>query len=603
MFFPARIRDHIKAGGEIRAWNAQFERIIWNEIMVKRYGWTEVKLEQWVCAAAEGAAMALPRSLDQCALVTGIEEKKDQEGYQLMMRMTRPRSIKDGKIVWWYETDRIERLAAYCKQDVRTERALGKVMHRLVPREREIYLLDQRINDRGVHLDRELVEAAKKIVDEGVARANATLEQVTGGAVSKVSNPAKIRQWVNDQGVDTDSMDKAAVRDLLESDLDPAVRQVVELRANAGRSSVAKLDAMLDVASEGDQLRGLLLYHAATTGRWGGKLVQPHNFPRPEFEKPELFIGDVLAGRYDAIDVIAHPIVVVSSLLRSMLTARPGYDLVAADYSGIEMRGLNWLAQQEDILALLERGEDVYSYNAARMTGTEYIPGVKHPNRQGGKFQELGCGYQMGWKTAKKQAATPAYNLFLTDDQAKEIVASYRKTHNKVVEFWRDAENAAYQAVANPGEIVTFGALRNLKFLRAGGYLYLVLPSKRPLVYAAPAIEEVMKPWNEMGEAVTIWAMNGTTRKWEKHSMYGGLWVENIVQAVSRDVMAEGMLNAEAAGFKVVLSVHDEVVAEIPEDAPEDSLERFEKLLVTVPEWAAGFPLSTEGWRGKRYRK
>jgi DNA polymerase bacteriophage-type len=601
---PHRIAHHIEAGGEIRAWNAAFERIIWDEIMVKRYGAPAVQLDQWVCTAAEAAAMALPRSLDQAAKVVGISEKKDEEGYQLMMRMTRPRKIEDdGTLIWWYDRGRIERLIVYNKQDVRTERAMAKVLRRLVPREREIYLLDQRINDRGIHLDHELVLAAKDVVDEGVARANATLEQLTGGAVKKVTNPGAIRQWVNDQGVETDSMDKAAVRDLLSSDLSPEVRQVVELRANAGRSSIAKLDTMLEVVSEGDQLRDLLFYHAARTGRWGGRLVQPHNFPQGELPDPEMFIDAVMRRAYDEINLVAHPIVVVMALLRSMMTARPGHHLVAADYSGIEARVLNWFAQQLDILEKFANGEDVYSYNAARMTKTPYIIGVKHKNRQGGKFQELGCGFQMGWKTAKTQAATPQYGLTLSDQEAKDIVNDYRATHDKVVQLWRDSENAAFEAVATPGSVVTFGPLRNLKFTKQGGYLYLVLPSKRPLVYAAPKIEEMEKPWGKIEETVTTWGINSKTKQWEKRAMYGGLWVENFVQATARDMMAEGMLKVEAVEMPVVLDVHDEVVGEVPEDAPEDTLERFQSLLAQTPEWAAGCPIATEGWRGKRYRK
>ncbi len=228
---------------------------------------------------------------------------------------------------------------------------------------------------------------------------------------------------------------------------------------------------------------------------------------------------------------------------------------------------------------------------------------MKHPQRQAGKFQELGCGYQMGWKTAQKQAATPMYGLNLSEQEARDIVASYRSTHTKVVELWRESEQAAFDAVANPGTVVTFGPLQNLKFTKQGAYLYLVLPSKRPLVYAAPKIEEVMKPWGEMGEAVTTWGVNSKTRQWQKRSMYGGLWVENFVQAHSRDIMANGMMNAEADAMPVVLDVHDEVVSEVPEDSPEDTLARFQAHLERLPDWAAGCPIATEGWRVVRYRK
>ncbi|HZR03912.1 MAG TPA: hypothetical protein VFA81_12150, partial [Burkholderiales bacterium] len=181
-YIPSDIYDHIAAGGEIRAWNAAFERIIWREIMVKRYGAPAIKDEQFVCSAAEAAAMALPRSLDECASVLKVDSQKDKEGYALMLRMSRPRRWERGGThgpadaadvpIWWDDAGKFQRLCEYCKQDVRTERSIVKALRRLVPREREVYLLDQRINDRGVHLDRQLVVAAKGIVEEGVERAN-----------------------------------------------------------------------------------------------------------------------------------------------------------------------------------------------------------------------------------------------------------------------------------------------------------------------------------------------------------------------------------------------------------------------------------------------
>jgi DNA polymerase len=619
-----RFLRHIYEGGEMRAWNAEFERIIWKYILTPRYGFPEPTREQWVCSAAEAAAMSLPRSLDQCAQVTGVGQQKDQDGYGLMMRMTRPRKIHpDGRIEWWDVEERKQRLYEYCRQDVRTERAITKVLRRLTPREREIYLHTTLKNDRGIPLDRELVLAAREVADEGIERANAALYQVTGGAVTEVTKVGQMKAWLNSQlpekqvihTIDgtpntavcnitlapaVDSVSKAAVRELLESDLSPEVRQVLELRADAGKSSIAKLDSMLEVACEDGQLRGLTMYHGASTGREAHRLTQPGNFPQGDVPNAEQYIDAVLRRAYDEIDLYYHPIRVIVSLLRAMISARPGYDFIAADFSAIEARVLVVLAGQDDIVELWRSGQDVYKYNAARLYGVP-VEQVTKQQRQTGKFQELGAGYGMGAKKAVS-AGKAIYQLELSEETAKEIIDGYRKTHQRVVDFWYESDRAAIEAVSQPGSVVTFGALRNLKFTHQGAYLYLILPSKRPLVYAAPRIVHVPPPWGgDPRPAVEISAVNGYSRKWERQRMYGGLWVENIVQAVSRDLLKEADLRVEEHGYEVVLDVHDEVVAEVPEGV--GSVEEFEKLLAITPPWAEGWPIKAEGWRGKRYRK
>jgi DNA polymerase len=623
-YIPREFYEHIESGGELRAWNAEFERIIWKYILSPRYGFPEPKMEQWVCSAAEAAAMSLPRSLDQCAQVTGVGQQKDQDGYGLMMRMTRPRKIHaDGRIEWWEVEDRKQRLYEYCKQDVRTERAITKVLRRLTSREREIYLHTALKNDRGIPLDRELVLAARDVADEGLERANAALYQVTGGAVTGVTKVGQMKAWLNEQmlpvaranpyfpdsvvdvGPAVTSVSKAAVRELLESDLSPEVRQVLELRADTGKSSIAKLDSMLEVVCPDGQLRGLTMYHGASTGREAGRLVQPQNFPRGDVDNVESFIPAVLDRAYDQIDLFHHPVSVISSMLRAMIAAREGHDFIAADFSAIEARVLVVLAGQDDVVANWraydagDKSRDQYIQNAAVLYGV--LPkDVTKPQRQGGKFQELGAGYGMGWKKAI-DAGKAMYGLELTEESAKKIIDNYRKTHQHVVDFWYESDAAAIEAVSVPGSVVTFGALRNLKFTKQGAYLYLILPSRRPLVYAAPRVVDSETPWGEMKPTVEISAINGYSRKWERQRMYGGLWVENIVQAVSRDLLKEADLRVEQHGYPVVLDVHDEVVTEVPEGF--GSVEEFEQLLAITPEWAQGWPIKAEGWRGKRYRK
>ncbi len=608
---PQRILEHIAAGGEIRGWNVMFERIMWREIMVKRYGAPPVPLEQWVDTAAEAAAMALPRSLDMAAKVTGVPFTKDMAGNRLMLRMARPRSVnEDGTYVWWNDPEKIAKLGAYCKQDVRTEHAISKVVRRLSPHERKIYLLDQSINDRGIGIDRPLVNAAQDIVEEGVDRANADLIRITSGAVTEVTKVAALKSWLATKDVEVTSLDKAHLKELLDSpELPFDVNQALQLRADVGRSSVAKLDSMLSVIGKSDRARGLLLYHGAGTGRWSGKLVQPQNFPRGEVDDIESFIPDVLARDYDALDLIAPPIVIVLSMLRSMMVGAPGNDLIAGDYSAIEARVLNWISGQDDMLDLFRQYDaapkqnkplyDPYRHNAARLYKIPLADVQKFPHRQTGKFQELGCGYQMGAIKAVN-AAKSVYGLIISGEEAKEIVKGYRDTHPDVVQLWRDANNAAIEATAHPGRVVRLGVNDMLKFVVAGAYLYLILPSGRALAYAAPHIVEEMTEWGTRPQ-VEFWGMNSFTHQWQQQRLYGGLIVENAVQAISRDLIADGMLRLEEAGYPVVLSVHDEVVCEIPEGF--GSLEEFEHLLTALPDWAEGCPVSSESWRGKRYRK
>jgi DNA polymerase bacteriophage-type len=600
---PPRVGAHILAGGEIRAHNAAFERLITKYVVSPRYGWPEPDLEQYVCSAAEAAAMSLPRALGALAKVLGVDAQKDSEGHNLMMRMCRPRSfLADGTPVWWNVPERIARLGAYCVDDVKAERACTGCLRRLTSREREIYILSEQINDLGIKIDRDLILAAADIAEEGVNRANALVSTLTAGEVTEVTKVSRLKAWLISEGVQTDSVDKDTVKELLEGELSPKVRSVLEQRAIAGRSSIAKLKSILECACTDDRVRGTMMYHGAGTGRWTGKLVQPHNFPRGEVDDIESFIPDVLERKYDVIDLFTPPVVVISSMLRSMLTAAPGKELIAGDYSAIEARVLNWLAGQDDIVRLFAEGKDVYSYNAARLFEIPLSEVKKQPHRQTGKFQELGCGFGMGHKKAVASANTAQYGyLVMSEPRAKEIVDGYRASHPRVVAYWAECNEAAMQAVSKPGAAVTAGPLQNVKFLCAGAYLYIVLPSGRPLVFPAPKIEDAMTPWGEMRPQVTFFGVHAPTNQWCQQRLYGGLIVENIVQAVARDLMAEGMLRARDRGYTPILDVHDEVVTEVPVGFGD--VKEYEQLLCELPNWAQGCPVAAEGWRGFRYRK
>jgi len=527
-------------------------------------------------------------------------------------RKPRKHEPKDA-LLWWDEPDRIARLKAYCQQDVRTEKSIKPAIRRLNPTETAIYYLDQRINDRGAYVDIPLVDAAQAIVDRGQQLANAELSRITGGEVNGVTKHADLTEWLVSKGVETDSVAKAAVAELLEDeDLPPEAREALELRADAGRSSLAKLKAFKLVTGDDGRARGLHLYHAASTGRWGGKHIQTQNFPRGSvLIKIESFIPAVMRRAYEEIDLLDHPLVVVSSMLRSMICAAPGHDLIAGDYAAVEARVLNWLAGQDDVVDMfraMDAGDKTrhpYKVMAWRMGRAPSPELVKKPSDdyQAGKAAELGCGYQMG---AEKfvRAAWDVYQLRVNDAEAAHAVKTYRETHDKVVDLWYETERAVKQAIATPGAVFRFGAKGRLAAVVAGNYLYIVLPSKRPLVYAAPKVFDSETSWGTMKPTIHYWGVDPQPMargRWAQLRTYGGHLVENIVQATARDLLAEAMLRLEAKGYLPVMHCHDEATCEVPKLFGD--IKEFEAIMSEPPTWANGLPLATEAWRGHRYRK
>jgi DNA polymerase len=603
---PDVFRLAVEQKAEFRAWNAQFERVIWEKICVPRYGFPPVPMELWHDTAAEAAALALPRSLGHAADVLNVEMQKDKQGHALMLRMARPRTMKGKHPIWWNDQEKLDRLMEYCEQDVRVERAIYQKIPRLPPAEREVYLLDQRINDRGVQIDTLLVESAREISERGIEEANDAISQLTSGEVEAVTKAADLKRWLQYKGLDVEDVRKATVRNLLSTEVGGEIRQVLEIRADAARTSVAKLDAMMVARCEDDRLRGTLLYHGASTGRWAGKLVQPQNLPRGEIPEVEQYIPLVLDRDYDALNLIHPPLVVISSMLRQMFRADAGYELFAADFSAIEARVVAWLAGEEALLAGFRSGKDVYREfaSSAYQMPVEQIA-KDSPERQLGKATVLGCGFGMGGSKFQR-SAYDQYGLTLTLDKAKETVGLYRSLYPNIPRLWRKLEGLALRALREPNKVHTGGFEGQLKFKKVKGFLMVGLPAHRWIAYPRPRIETVTTPWNEEKQAVVAWGTNSYTRRWEERSLYGGLLTENVVQAVARDIMAASMLRVERNGYPVVMTVHDEVVCEVPvggRDYTERCFAQFLKLMAQAPEWASTCPLAVEGWHGERYRK
>jgi DNA polymerase len=671
----AQLFDFIRKGGEVHAHNAFFERCIWKLVCVARYGWTQVQDHQWRCTSALAASYALPRKLEAVAKVLRLPVQKSMEGNRTMLKLSKPAAPtkSNPEREWHNVTQDFLTTFAYCKQDVIVEKAVAVALRPLPPIELETWQLDQRMNEYGVRIDRALVARAVDMVAGEVDDANEELGMLTGGVVSSVAQIDELRIWLEAHGCPIPNLQMQTIDDWL-ADKGPPIsddcRRALELRRGASRASTKKYASILARICEDDRVRDLLRYHGASTGRWAGAGIQPQNFPRGDlpsllgFSKEglrafikrngplmEFFCTEVLnKSREDLRLLYDDPMVLLSWILRGVIIAPEGADLIAADYAAVEARGVLWMADQQDMLDVLtasDRGEGPKLY--AVMAGDIYHVDPWSISKESaeylvGKQAILGLGYQMGPpkfkdtcagygihialdarealldagfeervreadasspKAAERKAAHAALAAKLIPNAitAEQVVATYRTKNYKVKQLWSDLERAAIEAVHRGpgGEPVR---VARVMFAMRGRFLHCKLPSGRLLSYYNPTLRLEPAPWDETQRLARLFfeGENSQTRQWCEQKAYGGFLLENIVQATCRDLMRDAMLRLKDGGvYTPVLTVHDEIVAEVAEDAGD--LAEFEALLTKTEPWAAGFPVAAEGWRGKRYRK
>ena len=599
----------------IEAHNAGFEWDVWHNIMVPRHGWPPLQADRVACSAAKAAAHALPRALEDLCVVLRTSARKDMEGHALMRRMSKPRKLKvaerkallargidpDSTTQWQESREELERLWTYCRRDVLAEAQSSEALPDLSPSEWEVYLLDQVINRRGFFVDEEGLRAALHFVDEVCQRCEEELVQIAGDV--RPTQRLKLKAWLHEHGVLVPDTQGATVDEWLASGRveDAEARRVLEIMRAVNRTSTAKYRTLEAYTVDG-RVRRTLVYHGASTGRWTGSGPQPHNFPRGTVSDMDTAWEDVVkAFREKAWGWVeflhGEPMDLLSGMTRGSIVAPQGRELLVADYAAIEARVVLWLAGEEAALEVFRAGRSIYCDLAEEIYGRP-IDKKKDPvEYQIGKQGILGLGFGMGPPKFVTTVHDKA-GINIPHEFASEVVKRYRKKYVRIPAEWWGQEAAAISAAANPGRVFRQG---RCAWKASGRTLRCRRPSGEHLTYYDPVVTKKLTPWGEERDCLTFMAVDPKTKQWRRQDTYGGTLVENIVQATARDVMAAGMKAAEAAGYSVVLTVHDEVVAEVPEGF--GSVEELIGLLTTVPAWAEGCPIGAEGWRGRRYRK
>lgn len=627
----------IEEGGLVEAHNASFEIAMWENQLVPKFGFLSIPESCWRCSAAKAAAHSLPRGLDDAlkALSSGVAARllgvpdegihmgmpmKDKDGVLVMRKVSKPRKARKKELeiaarhklkpkrYYWHESKVLyHKLFDYCRQDVLAEEALSESLPDLSPAETTMFLMDKTINHRGFQLDRDAVDAALRLIAAEEKTLNGELAKLTRGKVKKATQRVQMIRWFESEGVHLEDTKSETIKALLDDagfclNASASAVRGLTLMKELGRSSTAKYAKMRDWMDDDGRVRGGLLYHGASTGRWSGSGVQPHNFVRGNVADIEGLWHALKTGSRGAIAAfptakgqpIGSVMDALANGLRGAIVAAPGSRLFVADYASIEARVLLWIANDEAGLDIFRSGRDIYCEMASAIYGRP-ITKADSTERQVGKAAILGLGYQMGW--SKFQATAAKAGSILDDDFAKDVVNTYRQKFHRVKFLWYAQEEAACLAVKQPGKQHWAGRIR---WKCEDRFLYCILPSGRRLAYPDPELRDKTTPWGEVKPSLTYKGINQLSHKWERQTSYGGMLVENIVQAVSRDLMAESMLRIERTGmYNVVLTVHDEILAE----SEAGDIAQFNALMAKCPEWANGLPVAVEGWTGPRYKK
>lgn len=594
---PQEVVDAIFDDSIIKAaWNASFERTC-----LSRYFGRQLTPDSWQCSMVWAASLSLPLALKSAAQVLKTGEQKDKAGEALIRLFSmpcKPTKTNGGRTrnLPEHVPEEWERFKAYCIQDVRTERDIRHKLEifPLKASEWDFYHMDQRINDRGVLIDHQLVTQAiacdRMLAEEMASRAH----ELTG--LDNPNSVSQLKGWLDERGISVETLGKkdvaALIRDLDRNSPDQEALDMMKLRLQMAKSSVKKYQAADRYICADGRAHGLFQFSGANrTQRWAGRGIQLQNLPQNKIKTLDEARELVKMGLFDTLDLIYGNVPdILSQLLRTMLIPKPGHIFIVCDFSAIEARVLAWLAGEQWRLDAFKRGDDIYCASASQMFGVPVEKhGVNGELRQKGKVAELACGY--GGATGAL-ISMGALERGLKETELPGIIESWRASNPHIVQFWWDVERAAIDT-AKDHKDRTVG---RVGFQYSANTLWFVLPSGRRLAYIKPRLEP-----NRFGKLALTYEGVGANNKWTRMETYGGRETENLCQATARDLLAEAMWRMEKAGLSIVGHVHDEVILKVPEGAV--TVEDVSSIMNQNPPWAEDLLLSSNGYWGRYYFK
>ncbi len=594
---PQEVVDAIHDDSIIKsAWNAQFERTC-----LSKYFGTHLVPDSWQCTMVWAASLSLPLKLKYAALALKTGEQKDDVGERLIRYFSipcRPTKANGGRTrnLPEHAPEDWKLFKSYCIQDVRTERDIRKRLELFpLPQcEWDYYHMDQRINDRGVLIDKELVQQAI-ICDMALSEAMTKKAYALTG-LENPNSVSQLKEWLTERGIAVDSLGKkdvaTLITDLDKHSIDSEALDMMKLRLQMAKSSVKKYQAAERYICADGRAHGLFQFSGANrTQRWAGRGIQLQNLPQNHIDTLDEARDLVKMGCFDMVESIyGNTPDILSQLIRTMLIAKPGCIFVIADFSAIEARVLAWLAGEQWRLDAFKRGEDIYCASASAMF---HVPVVKHgingDLRQKGKVAELACGYG---GAAGALISMGALDMGLKESELPDIIESWRTANPEIVKFWYAVEKAAVDTIKDHED----RSVGKVGFQFSANTLWIVLPSGRRLAYIKPKLQP-----NRFGRMAVTYEGLGSNNKWIRMETYSGKLVENITQATARDILAETMRRIELAGLDIVGHVHDEVILEVPEGTV--TVDDVCNIMNQNPAWAEGLPLASDGYTGAYYYK
>jgi DNA polymerase len=579
------------------AFNANFERVCLMKYLC-RVLCKEVYLHpgSWRCSEVQAAMLGLPLHLEGVAQVLQLEEQKMSEGKALIRYFCmpcKPTSANGGRTrnLPSDAPEKWELFKAYNIRDVEVELSTRKKLEKYpIPEtEHDLYVLDQKINDRGFQADMNFVMQAITCDRQFSVAATEKAYELTG--LENPNSVAQLKDWLAGRGVEVESLSKKNVQELV-GETKGEVKEALKLRLLMAKTSVRKYEALERAVCSDGRVHGLLQFYGANrTGRWAGRLVQVQNLPQNHLEDLKLARDLVKEGRFEDIELLFGNIPgVLSELIRTAFVPKEGHRFIVADFSAIEARVISWLAGEKWRLEVFASHGKIYEAAASMMFHVPIEEVTKgSPLRQKGKISELACGYGGGVGALK---AMGALEMGVEEDELQGLIDNWRTANPRIVNFWWEVDKAAITAVKERTKTRTHGII----FTYQSGMLFVTLPSGRNLVYVKPKLM-----LNKFGREGLTYEGIGATKKWERIETYGPKIVENIVQATSRDLLADAMLRLDRAGFAIVAHVHDEVICEVPEG--ESSVEEICSFMSKGPKWAQGLPLTADGYECEFYQK